>query len=383
MLIDKAIETIHASITKQGLTATSIDTDNYKRVWSRDATMTGIAGCLHGDIKIIAAFADSIDTLRDHQHSIGIIPSNVGDDVSYGSIVGRVDATLWYIIAVQIYVRTTQDQEFLQAHIQSIVKAFSVIEAWEFNGRHLVYTPTSGNWADEYPIQGYTLYDNCLRLWGLRLWSELFETSEKADAVAQAIKTNFWIDDTPQKRYNTNLYNRTAAKGISRHFEAGFDPSRYYRMFDAAGNGLALMLGLASDNQVEAISQYIEELFDELNADYIPAFWPPIKEGDALWNSIQENYSYDFKNHPHHFHNGGIWPIMMGWLNVGLKTVGKEKLAFRIQSQYSAFAKAENYNFSEYIASNTLKSSGKSKMCFSASGAILMNANQEEIQRIL
>ncbi len=383
MIIDKAIATIHDAISEQGLTATSIDTDNYKRVWSRDATMTGIAGCLHGDIKVISAFADSIDTLRDHQHSIGIIPSNVGEDVSYGSIAGRVDATLWYIIAVQIYVRTTQDQEFLQNHIQSIVKAFSVIEAWEFNGRHLVYTPTSGNWADEYPIQGYTLYDNCLRLWGLRLWSELFETGEKADAVSYTIKSNLWLDSKKEKRYNSNLYQRTLAKSKSQFFEAGFDPSRYYRMFDAAGNGLALMLGLADENQIESICQHIESLFNTLQADYVPAFWPPIKEGDSLWSSIQENYSYDFKNHPHHFHNGGIWPIMMGWLNVGLKIVGKENLAFRIQSQYNAFAKAENYIFSEYISSDTFKAGGKSKMCFSASGAILMNATKEELQRIL
>lgn len=383
MIINKAIETIHASITEKGLTATSIDSDNYKRIWSRDATMTGIAGCLHGDIKTIAAFADSIDTLRDHQHSIGIIPSNVGDDVSYGSIVGRVDATLWYIIAVQIYVRTTQDQEFLQNHIQSIVKAFSVIEAWEFNSRHLVYTPMSGNWADEYPIQGYTLYDNCLRLWGLRLWNDLFETSDKAEAVEQTIKNNFWLDSNTEKKYNKNLYNRTALTGKSEYFEAGFDPSRYYRMFDAAGNGLAMMLGLANTDQIDAICQYIEKLFDTLQADYIPAFWPPIREGDSLWNSIQENYSYDFKNHPHHFHNGGIWPIMMGWLSVGLKVSKRENIAFRIQAQYSAFAKSENYNFSEYIASNSLQSGGKSNMCFSASGAILMNATQEEISRIL
>ena len=84
--------------------------------------------------------------------------------------------------------------------IPHVHKAFDVLRAWEFNERHLLYTPLSGNWADEYPLHGYLLYDNCLRLWALRAWALLLdsaELNEKSVAVSTVITQNFW----PAKRW--------------------------------------------------------------------------------------------------------------------------------------------------------------------------------------
>ncbi|MBK7466490.1 MAG: hypothetical protein IPJ43_06555 [Saprospiraceae bacterium] len=50
----------------------------------------------------------------------------------------------------------------------AIYKCLNVLEIWEYNSRGLIYTPLGGNWADEYPTSGYTLYDNVLRYWALR-----------------------------------------------------------------------------------------------------------------------------------------------------------------------------------------------------------------------
>ena len=36
-------------------------------------------------------------------------------------------------------------------------------QAWEFNNKHLMYSPASSNWADEYPVEGYILLNNVLR----------------------------------------------------------------------------------------------------------------------------------------------------------------------------------------------------------------------------
>ena len=387
MILKKAIATIQAATTDIGICATSVEAENYKRVWSRDSTMAGIAGCLAKDEKIIAAFKCSLNTLANHQHSTGFIPSNVGGPkVSYGSLVGRVDATLWYIIGVGVYAKISSNAEFLKEHKVHLRKAIAITEAWEFNGQHLIYTPISGNWADEYPIQGYTLYDNCLRLWGYRLMKKVFPkiiTKRKITAIETAIKSNFWIAETKSEKYHLRLFETTLEKAKSQYLEAGFTPSQYYRMFDAAGNGLAMLLNLTDEKQVSSIATYIETVFAELKKDLVPAFWPTIEKDSRLWEDLSLNYAYNFKNHSHHFHNGGIWPIMMGWLSMGLKMQGQAAIAQKISIAYDQISQEENYTFSEYIASDNFTPSGKTDMCFSAAGAIFMHAKMEDVAKII
>lgn len=387
MILKKAIETIQAATTDIGICATSIDSENYKRVWSRDSTMAGIAGCLAKDEAIITAFKCSLNTLANHQHSTGFIPSNVGGPkVSYGSLVGRVDATLWYIIGIGIYEKLFSDASFLEKHLLHLRKTIALTESWEFNGRHLIYTPISGNWADEYPIQGYTLYDNCLRLWGYRLLKDIFPkiiTKRKITAIETAIKTNFWLEKKDSEKYHPRLYETTLKQEENQYFAAGFTPSQYYRMFDAAGNGLAMLLNLTTKNQVISIAKYVESIFAELNQNLAPAFWPTIKKGSRLWEDLSLNYAYNFKNYPHHFHNGGIWPIMMGWLSMGFKMQQKQAIAAKMSDAYDLISQEENYTFSEYIASDNFTPLGKTKMCFSAAGTIFMHAKTEEIEKII
>jgi hypothetical protein len=256
--------------------------------------------------------------------------------------------------------------------------------AWEFNGRHLIYTPLSGNWADEYPIQGYTLYDNCLRLWGLQLWEGRGITDRhKITQVKEAIEANFWLSQSGGEKYHPRLYRDVSAVDESRHWVAGFTPARYYGMFDAAGNGVAMLLGLGGTDQVASITDYTETLMTELGKDLIPAFWPVIKPGDTLDIDLQQNYAYSFKNVPHHFHNGGIWPIMMGWLAVGLRCRDQEEVADKMLAGYQQMAILEGYQYYEYLDSKHFTACGKPKMCYSASGALMMSSTKDKLQGLL
>ncbi len=40
----------------------------------------------------------------------------------------------------------------------------------------------------------------------------------------------------------------------------------------------------------------------------LPAFHPVITPTDDDWEDLQMTFSYTFKNHPHEYHNGGLWP---------------------------------------------------------------------------
>jgi len=383
ILQDKALEVLHRAIRKEGILAlpNPKDIENYTRVWSRDSIMAGLVGLDYHDAKLTEGLRRSLNTLRTHQTDNGIIPSNVSlgpePKVSYGGTAGRVDATLWYIIGALRYIQHTQDQTFINEHHEAIHQAVTTCTLWEFNNKHLIYTPLSGNWADEYPIHGYTLYDNCLRLWGLELYNEVFTPTafqlDKAKKVRQTIQANFFLHRYHKgEKYNAFLYDNQQKKSTYPYMLAGFNPARYYTMFDTGGNGLALMLHLLEDRCLDDFCVYLESVFDEIHMQLMPAFWPIIAEGDDLYADLRSNFAYSFKNEPYHFHNGGIWPIMNGWLAKGLMKNGKKNLVEKMKSAYLAFAKREQYAFSEYIASDTLSPGGKSPLCYSATGALML-----------
>ena len=92
-------------------------------------------------------------------------------EVSYGGLAGRVDAVTWFIIGVCQYAFYKKDEAFIQKYDSNIQKCLQLLEAWEFNNKHLLYVPLSGNCADEYITDGYVLYDQLLRVWALKSYN--------------------------------------------------------------------------------------------------------------------------------------------------------------------------------------------------------------------
>jgi glycogen debranching enzyme len=165
----QAIQVFAKSVHPLGFLAAAKAGENYERIWSRDSAITALAVLLSEETALYPAIKQSILTLGAQQKENGLLPSNVGLNqagqfvVSYGTLVGRVDAQTWWVIQSCLYLRETQDVELAALLLPKIERTFSLLESWEFNNRHLVYTPLGGNWADEYILTGYTLYDNLLR----------------------------------------------------------------------------------------------------------------------------------------------------------------------------------------------------------------------------
>ena len=156
MFLSQAKQVIYDAIVDEGILASSIVKDNYRRVWSRDSMMTGLVGLAIQDEKIIEGFRNSILTLAKHQAKNGQIPSNVAlgnnPSVSYGSLVGRVDATTWWIIGCAVLLKHNKDffEKYSSELKHTIDKSLNLLDSWEFNQKGLIYTPLGGNWADEY-----------------------------------------------------------------------------------------------------------------------------------------------------------------------------------------------------------------------------------------
>jgi hypothetical protein len=383
-LEQQAISLIRQACTPHGIWASPDEQENYRRIWGRDSIIAGIAGLLANDEQIIQGLRNSILTLAKYQHSRGMIPSNVQPDerdpqVSYGTLAGRVDANTWFIIGSCLYLLHQPDAELLQKLHPKMKKVLNLLDQWEFNANDLLYTPLSGNWADEYPIEGYTLYDNVLRLWALQLYNNLFEDDKRqrqGRRIRKKIRINFWPRSSNLEEPAVYHYRcfKKLAETRPQHFACAVNPGGYDMHFDTAGHGLALLLELASKKEFDQILNYLKPVFRQVSTVLLPAFWPVITSDDPQWQALKNNFSYNFKNYPYQYHNGGIWPVWMGFFALGASVTGNTDLPETILRAWMKIEDMDAINFSEYIASDTLSHCGKERLCYSASGLILLVA---------
>lgn len=371
MFTKEALQAIEQAISEQGILASSEKKDNYARVWSRDSMMTGITGIFIKNQMIVDGLENSIKTLADHQAENGQIPSNVyGEKASYGTLVGRTDATIWWIIGTCEYLRYSKNEVLKETLKEKIYKAFSCLKSWEFNQRGLLYSPLGGNWADEYITSGYVLYDNVLRYWALKNAAEVYaddKLKSLAESTKKLIENNFRKNDSDEIKYHETAYQKANEKP---YFWASLNANGYDERFDLAGNALAVFLGF--DLNLDAFTHFLEKLNGEFNHWMLPVFYPVIFPKDADWTLLENNYSYDFKNQPYHFHNGGSWPIYLGWLCLGLKNRGYDEIPLKILDQYEKLLTEKGSSYREYYSTDQLIPSGTDQLCFSASGYLLM-----------
>ena len=383
MFTDAALKIIKKSIISEGILASSAKIDNYNRIWARDSSMAGIVGVWLNDKEIAEGLKNSVLTLLRHQNHLGQIPSNVAvyadkETASYGSLVGRIDCNSWWIIACCIYLKYSKDEVLKQQLEEPIKKAFSCLETWEYNNRGLLYGPLGGNWADEYVTSGYTLYDNVLRFWAFKIFAKVYKDENygsMADKLKEIIKSNF-SKNSSENTIHPNAVKKAESKP---YFWAAFDPSGYNVSFDMAGNSLALLMGFF--DETSGLENYLTNLQKEFHSWALPVFYPIITEEDKYWNLLSNNYSYQFKNYPNHFHNGGAWPIFLGWLCLGLSTQNhNSEIVKNILEDYEKLLKKyPEKAFSEYYDTKEYKPHGTPDLCFSATGYLLMKMAQKKI----
>ncbi len=381
-LTQNAIHLLQQCATENGFLASPNQVDNYQRIWSRDSAMAGIAGLLHQNKPLIKAWIDSVRSLGQNQSEWGQIPSNLAFNqnqiqASYGTLSGKVDATTWWIISASICSQLPEAHPFAELWQLQIDKAFKLLKAWQFNGRGLLYTPLGGNWADEYVYSGYLLYDQALYYWALRSAGQAFNQPvylKEAEALKELIEANF-----NPKNESDNKYHPMAFKRVDKsqtYWFSGFAPNAYQTRWDMPANALALLLNL--NTQSESITQYLESLKTQLGHSYLPVFWPPILEQDADWALLASNHLYAFKNQAGYFHNGGSWPVFLGWLCLALAVANETNWSAHLhQSLYQALAnESEALHFPEYFNLINLGPGGVNPLAFTASGWLLADRAQ-------
>ncbi|MDP8298753.1 MAG: glycoside hydrolase 100 family protein [Candidatus Tantalella remota] len=353
-----------------GFFASSLAKDNYKRLFTRDAFWVGQAALLSGDADLLDAYDNSLSTLRAHQRKDGAIPSNVSCDgqASYGIINPRVDPTTLYILACTQRYKISKDKSIIDGYLDSLEKALRYLsDTWENRNLKILYIPRAGNWADEYLQRGYVLYDEVLWYLALREYADILDAAgirgserlrEKSEHVKEVIRTKFWIKNLNKR--NDEIYRKLLKKfdfnknGYFIHFfyakgKTRKTLSKARGIFDAFGNVLTLLAGVAAPEQSENIVSFINEI--SVNKyPLIPAHYPFF--GEEVFKS-QKLHQYRFKEYVGHYHNGGLWPWYTGLYVAFLSGAGRREEALRFLGGIRKANKArkKGMNFCEYHVS--------------------------------
>ena len=370
IMSDEALALLRALTGPTGIRASLSTTANYESVFTRDAVMGGVAGLMTGDLDVTAGLVRTLTRLRDLQGAEGQIASNylIRPDgsarVSFGTLAPRIDSTTWYLIGVALASRTRALDP--AAFLESARAVVSLLNALEFNGRHLIYVPAGGNWADEYIYDGYILYDQVLRAWALRLLDATFHEPawrDKAEQIELTIEDRYWPADAADRRYPI----------------ASFTPLGHRDVFDLAACSLMAASGMA--NRLTGIAlDWIDQRF-LARGELPPAFHPVIAEGDPDWSALRRYHLHEFRNRPHEYHNGGIWPIWLGWLGLGLARSGRlaelDQLRTLVDAQVRGNAE---FRFHEYLHGTTGVPGGVTDMAYSATGLVFLEHAASDAQ---
>lgn len=339
-MLEACKKLLRAATTPDGILASPTNVTNYRRVWARDSVMCGLAGVAMGDEVVVQGLKGTLDTLAREQGPDGQIPSNVSmhdgevGDVSYGGLSGRVDAIPWFIIGLAHYVDATGDARYAASMKGTVWRGLEVMTAWEYNRRGLVVVPLGGDWADEYVLHGYVLFDQLMRIWALRC-------ARRLDLAPQSVARLTEIEERVVATYRLDV-GGAAADGVYHPHAAeqvvaddtvppywlpALSPGGYQRPFDAFSNALAVLLGLGTADTTRRTLDAGETIRRKRPADLIPAFWPPIQEGDPEWHLLVGNHRGRFQNEPGRYHNGGLWPMVNGWWGCALAEAGRPEAA--------------------------------------------------------
>lgn len=369
-----------------GFVATAQDTDNYARLWSRDSAIASLAVLSHGKEELYPAVKSSILNLLEAVGEGGVFPSNVsfnndGDrsGQSYGGPVGRTDSPFWWAVTALSYMEVAQDFGIKGVVADAIEEIERRAHAWEFNNKHLMYSPASSNWADEYPVEGYILLNNTLRLWMLRKASHILSSDNyaiKAEQVLGSIKYHFFGEPAgAQSLFTPAQLEKVDNLESGERILMSFTPGASLNHIDTLGWSISMLLGITSESTTKKM---VERLRKEVGGTLAPAHWPIIDEDHTLWGAIASNYAYNFKNHPGHFHNGGVWGLTQGFTAAAMNTLFGKEHAYMVSYERMLESSMEDHPFAEYYSYPELKPGGVKNLCFSAGSYLIAAAAADQ-----
>ena len=332
----------------------------YTRVFGRDAAICALGMCGSGVPALEQGALDSMDTLANHQGANGQIAKYVDTDRNEADFwyVGCIDATLWWLIAAD-HLRRRMPAAAGRWQTQ-IDRAIAWLLAQEHLHFRLLQQNEASDWADIMPRSGFVLYTNALwfavkRRFGL----------EHAEATQRHFNHLFH----PNRR-DMPEYHR--ARLLRHYVERGRRDSGLYLSFvnlaaagdegDVFGNVLAVLCGLPVDSMGPRI---VETLRKARAAEPHPirVVLHPLSPQHPQWRAYMGRHRL---NHPHQYHNGGIWPFVGAFWAMALARLGRVDEAWSELTRVARANERDGWRFTEWFHGRSAAAQGMAGQSWNA-----------------
>lgn len=316
----------------------------YPEPYTRDLLLSVLGIGVSGNQQLLESMQRVLETLAENQSLHGHIPSLVHDQEDRGAS----DTTPLFLLALGIFRKISGKPDFLESAAE---RAMTWMDYQRPTDSGLVAQQPTSDWRDEQWVLGYGLYVNTLTYAYLRL----FDQEEKAAAHRQHLHEGLLLENKPYYAlWSYKVYSSDR--------------------FDLLGNSLAILSGIASPSRAKEIVSWIEKECTQMKqngllaVDLPPNFFPFIRPEDADWIP-----RYEFFNLPGDYHNGGIWPFILGFyiaalVAAGAYTLAEEKLMVltRLIEKSADKSKNLNYGFNEWLKAQTGQPAGQDWQSWSA-----------------
>jgi hypothetical protein len=315
----------------------------------------------------------SLDALAARQAENGQIAKYVdpeGKDADFWYL-GCIDATLWWLIAVD-HVRR---HGLVGPRHWAAEAALAIVwlQAQEHQHFRLLQQNEASDWADIMPRSGYVLYTNAL-------WFE--------------VKRRFSLRHADETRYHFNhLFNPFQpdlpeyhrARLLTHYARRGRRDPGFYMSFvnfatvgdegDVFGNVLAMLCGLADEEMGQRIVHTIRD-------SHASDPWPirvvlhPLSPQHQLWRRYMARHQ---QNKVHQYHNGGIWPFVGGFWIMALARLGMTELAWAELDRLAQVCALDDWRFTEWFHGKTLAPMGMDGQSWNAAAFLLARRELEGV----
>lgn len=371
--------------TVAAIQSSSLVAVNYAECFVRDFVPSAFVFLMQGETDIVRNFLKTVLTLsaqqpvmRGHDRAMGLMPASfkVVKDIDnndrivadFGErAIGRVapvDSAMWWMILLRVYVVTTGDQalahspEFQQG-MRQILQLY-LKESFETSPAMLV--PDGSFMIDRrmgvagHPLEIQSLFYGMLHaaqdlLIANKENETLLATAKyRMQTLLSYVRFYYWLDIKrlneihrfgseefgPDAKNLHNIYPETIPDWIDGwlpegmgYFIGNLGPGRMdFRLF-SSGNLLAVMFGLATEDQAEQIMQLYDHHWDDLIGNMPLKLVYPALTGKE-WSMMT---GCDPKNVAWSYHNGGNWPMLI-WMFAGAAIrSGRDDLAKKAVSQ--------------------------------------------------
>jgi hypothetical protein len=386
----------------------TVEALNYDQVFVRDFVSSGLIFLIKGRHDLLRNFLEETLKLQPKTKQLdaykpgrGLMPASFkvvnlnGEErivADFGehaiARVTPVDSCLWWLILLHSYVVATKDIElaYKPEFQEGIRLIMELCLATRFDMYPTLLVPDGACMIDRrMGIAGYPLEIQSLFYGALQAARQLLICQDNQDILEAIdnrlpllrahIRQHYWIDIKRLNsiyRFQVEEYGETAVNQFNIYADSipyqqlekwlpknggylagNVGPSQLDTRFFSLGNLMAIISGLASDEQSQGIINLIDAKWGDLIGEMpMKICYPPLEGKEYKLVT-----GCDPKNIPWSYHNGGSWPVLLWMLAAAAVKTGRVDIAKKaIDVAESSLADDE---FPEYYDGQTARLIGK------------------------